>query len=164
MIHSVTFLTQHSWVCGHTVTFGFARQMVLARDCAWVGSLAGSSSIYYIATKGSQHPESTHKHKHSHYSLAGILTLSGDEVVGSMVALKERRGMTCWVSHLRLRHSCMGGYLSVSPFSSRSPCILLSYWPTCWNSELHFPCNFPSAVWPIADSRPCPRPLRLHRV
>lgn len=135
MINSVTFLTQHSWVCGHTVTFGFASQMVLARDCEWAGSLAGSSSIYYIATKGSQHPESTQKYKHSHYSLARILTLSGDEVVGSMVALKERRGMTCWVSHLRLRHSCIGGYLSVSPLSlpfSLHSALLLTHSAQLW--------------------------------
>lgn len=83
----------------------FARERV----CAWAASLAWSSSIYYTGRKGC-FPSSklTHKHtqtrtnteaeKHTLHSLAGKLTLSGDEVVGSMVALKESRRMTCWVS------------------------------------------------------------------
>lgn len=37
----------------------------------------------------------TEAEKHTLHSLAGKLTLSGDEVVGSMVALKESRRMTC---------------------------------------------------------------------
>lgn len=116
IINSVTPLTKPSRVGTHTITFGFAREVVLARNCSCAGSLAGWSSIYYTATKCTHHPACTHTH--TQYSFAGILTLSGDEVVGSMVALKERRGMTCWVSHLRIRHSCMGGCLSVSPFFS----------------------------------------------
>lgn len=43
----------------------------------------------------------TEAEKHTLHSLAGRLTLSGDEVVGSMVALKESRRMTCWVSRRR---------------------------------------------------------------
>ena len=110
--------------------------MVLARDCAWVGSLAGSSSIYYKVLTILNPP---HTHTHTHNSLAGILTLSGDEVVGSMVALKERRGMTCWVIRLPLRHSCMRGCLSVSPSFLFSPssflhsALLLTHTQQLWN-------------------------------
>lgn len=65
-------------------------------------------------------------HTITHHSLAGILTLSGDEVVGSMVALKQRRGMTCWVSDLHHRHSCMGVSLSLCfPLPSLVPYIPL---------------------------------------
>lgn len=46
-----TSLAQPSWAGSHIITFGFAVEMILARDCAWVGSLVRSSSIYYMVTK-----------------------------------------------------------------------------------------------------------------
>ena len=57
------------------------------------GSLGGSSSIDHPLTR-KKHPPTTHTHTHTpESSHAGILTLSGNEVVGSMVALKERTGV-----------------------------------------------------------------------
>lgn len=123
--------------------------------------------------KGCSSPCTIHTHTHKHYSLAGILTLSGDEVVGSMVALKEKRAMTCWVSHLCLRHSCMEGVSLCHPFPSLRLCFLLSYWPTLCNGELYFLYNFPAlsgllltldhlfALW---DSTESLEQLRQHMV
>lgn len=72
-------------------------------------------------------PNSPSKHTHTRtHTQDRTLTLRGDEMVGSMVALKERREMTCWVSHLSHTQLC------VSPFSchhlTRSltvPCCVL---------------------------------------
>lgn len=79
-----------------------------------------------------------------------ILTLSGDEVVGSMVALKERRGTTCWASHLHTEHSCTW-CVSDFPFSYCLLCIL-PQWPLC-HSKYFFPPSFHKADWPVVDSK-----------
>lgn len=145
----------------------FARE----RECAWAASLAWSSSIYYTGRKGC-FPSSklTHKHtqtrtntegeKHTLHSLAGRLTLSGDEVVGSMVALKESRRMTCWVSRRCAPQAqlCKRGVVrpifnpppqvcspSTDPLCKCGPGFLHNSW----------------SVWPIAEYRPCLYPLLL---
>lgn len=131
MINSVTSPTQPSRAGTHTTSpLGFSRDSF--------GKGQGMSRLIGFIIFNLLHRNRRscmHIHINTHFSLAGILTLSGDEVVGSMVALKERRGMTCWVSHLRLRHSCMEGCLYISPFSSPSSlhsALLLTHYMQLW--------------------------------
>lgn len=139
MINSLTSLTQPSRIDSHTLTCGCDNWRIFGtglRMSKLIGLDHLESNILQQKVRTTLNPltqSHTQTHTHTHHSLAGILTLSGDEVVGSMVALKERRGMTCWVSHLRLRHSCTGGSLTL--FLPLPLCILISYWPTLqlWN-------------------------------
>ena len=85
LINSPASITETFTTGWQHVSPPFQDRNIKWRRLETVGSLGGSSSIDYNMTKEKHTKIHTHSHTHS---IAIILTLSGDEVVGSMVALK----------------------------------------------------------------------------